>query len=353
MTCLTPLTALAFAVVDLRRLRAGLRRARHHGHQHAGHLRIDAVLRRAVELARRVQPARALAQDAEVLRILQHRRGRHGQLGRRGRERAVAELLAALVDAPGRPRCGTRRRHLPLRGGGGHEHLARRGTGLAHRLPGRRAPWSSRRWPASGTSGCCRPCRPVPARRAPSSSRHRALRRPASGWRSARPGPFRRTADHGDLTIAADAQEGVGREGRGGVEAPRQAGQRQREADAQGRTGAALQEAAAGGFAACPCSGSFTSVTEASLMAARISLVGAAAADVAAMAPSMSASEGLRLLSAEQRHRAHDLARLAVAALRHVDLRPGLPARRAACDVGFQSPSMVVIFLPAASPRPG
>jgi hypothetical protein len=99
--------------------------------QHSRHGEIDAKDLLAGDLVERVEALQRLAGDLPVLGILQlHVLGRF-ELGRRGGDRAIAELLARLVgdDAVGRAAFG--RRHLPLGRCRGDQHLARHGAALA------------------------------------------------------------------------------------------------------------------------------------------------------------------------------------------------------------------------------
>ena len=118
--------------VEALELAADHRAGPHRGDQHAGHREVDAVDLLAGDLVERVEPLQRLAGDRPVLRILElHFLGRL-ELGRRGRDRAIAELVArGLVgdDAVGRIALG--RRHLPLGCRRRDQHLARHGAAFA------------------------------------------------------------------------------------------------------------------------------------------------------------------------------------------------------------------------------
>ena len=119
---------------------------------------------------------------------LRHRQ-RRGAPRRARRTRAARRL--ARVDHLAHSRCGTRRRHAPGRGGGGHQHRARPRAGLAQRLPRRAdaaasagALESEMRVDSTASAAGAAPPAPAPSRR-------RAPRPPASAARCARPGPSR------------------------------------------------------------------------------------------------------------------------------------------------------------------
>jgi len=129
------LDCLGGAVVELGNLGAGLRRARHHRHQHAGQVDVDAVFRRAVDLGRGVQALERLAQQLEVLAVLQRRVLRRGELGGCHGECAIAEFLPLRPEHLTERGAALRGLDLPLRGRSAHQHRARCGAGLAQGCP--------------------------------------------------------------------------------------------------------------------------------------------------------------------------------------------------------------------------
>ena len=106
------------------------RRARHHGSQQTIELHIDAELRTTIDLLRRIQPTRRLADQLPVFLILQRHRGRRRQLGGIVDQCAKTQSLIAgnhlpvLGTAISNGNTPSRRRRL-------HQHRARGGAGLA------------------------------------------------------------------------------------------------------------------------------------------------------------------------------------------------------------------------------
>ena len=132
-------TALAAAVVDVRDLAAEHRAGRERRELHARQHGVDAVDRLAVDLVGRVEALQRLADQLEILRILQRRiLRRRDSAAARVDQRAVAERAAAcgMRDLAVRRRAACRV-DLPLLRGRLHQHGARRGAGLAQRRPER------------------------------------------------------------------------------------------------------------------------------------------------------------------------------------------------------------------------
>ncbi len=100
-------------------------------HLGAGRLEVHAELLVAGGLGARIEPLDGLADQAELLRVLQRHGGGHRLLHGRIGHGAVAGLLAggARQHAVGRLDLG--RRHLPLLGGGRHQHGAGPGADFA------------------------------------------------------------------------------------------------------------------------------------------------------------------------------------------------------------------------------
>ncbi len=262
------LDCLGCGLIEALWLDARVRRARHHGNQHAVDPGIDAELGRAIGLGRCVEPARGLAQDLEVSAGLEQRLFRHGLLGSQRHQGAISDLLAAGRDDLAALAAQLVGRQAPLLGGRCHQHLARRGAGLAHRRPVR-----PHRGGAAGglhaehgvVVGRVHRClldadqRPVGLQLFSDQHRNRGEHALAH---------LGRAADHRDLVVRRDAQPGVGRKGialRGGGAAA----EWQREADGQGRSaGGDLQEFASVDLAHDQAP--LDSEAEASLMAARI-----------------------------------------------------------------------------------
>ena len=102
-----------------------------HRRQLARQVHVDAEALLAAALGPGVDAARGLADQAEVLGILQHDGGRHG-LGHGGLgQLAIRQLLAVGAEHEALARAQRGGVHLPLRGGGGHQHGARTGAQLA------------------------------------------------------------------------------------------------------------------------------------------------------------------------------------------------------------------------------
>jgi hypothetical protein len=124
------------AVVDLADLAAEHRAIGDRGDLHAGQDRVNAVESLAVDLVRRIEPLQRLADQDEILGILD------GDVLRRRlalgceRERAIAELAAAcgMRDLALRRRAASGL-DAPLAGRGLHQHRAGGGAGLAQRQP--------------------------------------------------------------------------------------------------------------------------------------------------------------------------------------------------------------------------
>ena len=107
----------------------------HAGVEHAGLQHVDPEARRAVDLARRFQPVQGLADELEHRRVLERGLVGHGLRGGRGGQFAEARRLARGMPDHAVLDLYLGRRHPPLLSRGGHQHGARRGTGLAHRQP--------------------------------------------------------------------------------------------------------------------------------------------------------------------------------------------------------------------------
>jgi hypothetical protein len=102
------------------------------GHLHARHAHVEAELRLAVDLVGGVHAAQRLADELEVLRLLQRHLARHRQPCGRAGERAEAELPAGGRVAHHAARHGAALGvDLPLRGGRSHQQRARHGARLA------------------------------------------------------------------------------------------------------------------------------------------------------------------------------------------------------------------------------
>ena len=163
-------------------------------HQHVRESHIDGELRRAVGLSRHIDARQFLADELEVLRVLQRHLVRHRQARRLGgqiaeRRLAIARRMTndAALDRQ------ARRRHIPFCG---------RGARPAWRAPWRRrCATASRNWPWPSCRRCPASCRtrdwhicwrrPARIRRGFAPNRHRALRRRWWRGRYRRPGPFR------------------------------------------------------------------------------------------------------------------------------------------------------------------
>ena len=111
-------------------LSAEARRMRDDGGQHLRKLDVLRVLRGAVRLGLGIGARHVLADEDEVLRLLELHRCRHGLL--RGRVRKFAEggFLPVGVEDDAVLHLNRVGRHAPLFCRGGHEHRARRGAGL-------------------------------------------------------------------------------------------------------------------------------------------------------------------------------------------------------------------------------
>ncbi|MGY4367712.1 hypothetical protein ACVW1A_003777 [Bradyrhizobium sp. LB1.3] len=124
------------AVVDLADLAAEHGAGSDGCELHAGQDRVNAVDGLAVDLVRRVEPLQGLADDNEVLGVLDRDILRRRLALRGERHRAIAELAAARgmrdLALRGRAACGL---DTPLAGCGLHQHRARGGAGLAQRRP--------------------------------------------------------------------------------------------------------------------------------------------------------------------------------------------------------------------------
>ena len=108
------------------------RALRHRGIQHAGHLRIDTVALTTHDGVLDVAPLHRLAGNLPVLRVFQCHFLRCRLLGCGIGQLAVAQLLVAgLVDDHAVLRHAFTRRDIPLLGSSGDQHFACGGTGLA------------------------------------------------------------------------------------------------------------------------------------------------------------------------------------------------------------------------------
>ena len=117
--------------------RAEQRRTLQQRHQHVREGHVDGELRRAVGLGRNVDARQFLADELEVFRLLQRHLVRHRQAGRLGGQCAERRLAIArrMMDNAALDR-QARRRHIPFRCGSGNQHGPRRGARLAQLHPG-------------------------------------------------------------------------------------------------------------------------------------------------------------------------------------------------------------------------
>ena len=129
--------------------------------EHPRQSHIDTEARLPVHLLGRVEARHRLAEQVEILRVLERRILGHGERCRACRELAVTELaLRRRVDHRTLLGAARRRSHSPLLRRGSHEHLARGGARLAQRLV--RATYAA----APARAHATRPARGILGRRA-------------------------------------------------------------------------------------------------------------------------------------------------------------------------------------------
>jgi hypothetical protein len=100
------------------------RRMRHHRRQHAGQAHVDAVALVAGGFGARIEPARGLADDAELFRVLERDGLRHRQLHRRFGQLAIGQALAAGAYHHALLGAQAARVNTPLRSGRRDQHGA-------------------------------------------------------------------------------------------------------------------------------------------------------------------------------------------------------------------------------------
>ena len=126
---------LGFVGVEAHNFSAKDRRARDHRRKHAGNVHIQSELRRAVSFRRSIQAMHGLADQREILRILQRNIFRRLDFGCGVREAAIGSAPAAgRVDHVALLGVAGLRIHIPGLRGGGDEHHARHCAHLAEAI---------------------------------------------------------------------------------------------------------------------------------------------------------------------------------------------------------------------------
>ena len=201
------------AVVDLADLAAEYRTGLQRREFHAGQHRIDAVDGLAVDLVGGVEPLQRLADQHEILRVLERDILWRHLAVRRQRQRAIGKLAPLpcasprcwlSCSLPDRPAIAGRRPAPAWRA------RRRRRCAEAATTPGPN--WNCR-WPECRTADCRKACRSAAhARASLAQNRHRVLRPGSSATRCRRPVPSRPAASPAWSCRRVDADEGVRRE---------------------------------------------------------------------------------------------------------------------------------------------